>query len=83
MTIATNQPIGQLTVAELETLIAQIVRRVLREEIHQVSPAAGNGDAISPSLLATFGALEDDHSTDEIIAEIYKSRTISAVEVTW
>jgi hypothetical protein len=83
MTIATNQPISALTIAELESLITQIVRRVLREEIRRTSAVPGNGDAVPSPLLATFGAWEDERSADEIIAEIYKSRTVSAKEVAW
>ena len=74
MTIATNQPISALTIAELESLITQIVRRVLREEIRRTSAVPGNADAVPSPLLATFGAWEDERSADEIIAEIYKSR---------
>jgi len=71
-----NQPISTLTVAELEALITEIVRRVLREEMHQ--PARENGRTMSEELLATFGAWEDDRSADEIVAEIYASRTTSS-----
>ncbi len=70
-----NQPISTLTVAELEALITEIVRRVLREEIRQAAP--DNGRTIPEEFLATFGAWEDDRSSDEIVADIYTSRTTS------
>ena len=79
MLSASNQPISTLTVAELETLITEIVRRVLREEFRQAA-ASKNGDMLPEEFLATFGAWEDDRSIDDIVAEIYASRTVSAVE---
>ena len=74
-----NQPIGSLTVSELEALITETVRRVLREEIHGTIPS--NGEAISEEFLATFGTSEDDRPTDEIVAEIYAGRTASTADV--
>ena len=76
---APDQPISTLTVAELEALITEIVRRVLREEIRQAPPQ--NGGTMPEAFLATFGAWEDDRSTDEIVAEIYASRTVSTTDV--
>ncbi len=73
MLSASNQPISTLTVAELETLITEIVRRVLREEFRQ-AVASKNGDMLPEEFLATFGAWEDDRSIDDIVAEIYASR---------
>lgn len=73
---APDQPISTLTVAELETLITEIVRRVLREEMLQ--SVRENGRTMSEEFLATFGAWEDDRSADEIVAEIYASRTTSS-----
>ncbi|HLF27750.1 MAG TPA: hypothetical protein VJG32_15555 [Anaerolineae bacterium] len=74
-----NQPIGSLTVAELEALITETVRRVLREEIHGTIP--NNGEAISEEFFATFGTWEDDRPADEIVAEIYTNRTVSTVDI--
>ena len=71
-----NQPISTLTVAELETLITEIVRRVLREEIRGAIP--NNGETMSEEFLDTFGTWEDDRAADEIVAEIYASRTTSS-----
>ena len=79
MLSAPDQPISTLTVSELEALITQIVRRVLREEMRQAA-ASENGGTLPEEFLATFGAWEDDRSTDEIVAEIYASRTVSTTE---
>jgi hypothetical protein len=76
---APNQPIGSLTIAELETLITETVRRVLREEIHPTN--RHNGDKIPEEFLATFGTWEDDRPAGEIVTEIYASRTVSKADI--
>lgn len=79
LTVA-NQPINKLTVAELEMLITDIVRRVVREEIFRVPPRA-NGGTLSTAFLATFGAWEDDRAVDDIVNDVYESRTLSTTEL--
>ena len=78
---APDQPVGALSVAQFDSLVTEIVRRVLREETHATAAPAENGSAIPQELLATFGAWEDERPTDEIVAEIYSSRTRSTSEV--
>ncbi len=81
MTIQTapNKPISALTVTELENLIAEIVRRVLREEFRS-KVIQDNGRAMPKEFLATFGAWEDERSTEQIISEIYDSRNVSTLK---
>jgi len=78
--VTSDQPIGSLTVAELDALITRIVRRVLREET-PTSDRSDSAETLPDDFLATFGAWEDDHSADEIIADIYASRTIANPEI--
>jgi hypothetical protein len=75
-----NKPINTLTIAELELLVTDIVRRVIREEIHAESPKT-NGKSLPPEFLATFGAWEDARSAEEIITDIYTSRTLTTANV--
>ena len=78
--VTSDQPIGTLTVAELDALVTQIVRRVLREE-PPTPDRSDNPEALPDDFLATFGAWEDDHSVDEIVADIYASRTVAGPRV--
>jgi hypothetical protein len=70
-----NQSVSSLTVAELDSIISDIVRRVVREELHQ-SPAPK-----SDALLETFGSWIDTRTPEEIVTEIYDSRSLSASDV--
>ncbi|MGK7900781.1 MAG: hypothetical protein AB4352_05090 [Hormoscilla sp.] len=74
-----NQSISNLTVAELEAIIVEIVRKTIREERSNRESGSATEDPPS-ALLSTFGSWEDTRSTEEIIAEIYASRTISSGE---
>jgi hypothetical protein len=76
-----DRPVSQLTIADLEALIAEIVRRVLREEIQRATELPHNGHSLSEALLATFGTWEDSRPVETIISEIYESRTVSTGEV--
>jgi hypothetical protein len=77
---APNQPVSDMTVAELDALITDIVRRVLREETH--APRAGRrDDALPAELLATFGAWDDERSLAAVVADIYANRTITERDV--
>lgn len=78
---AREQPISALTVADLETIIAEIVRRVLREEMRRAAGPSANGKTLPELFLATFGAWEDARPAEAIAAEIYESRTVSTPEV--
>ncbi|MEM7794827.1 MAG: hypothetical protein AAF579_10290 [Cyanobacteria bacterium P01_C01_bin.118] len=68
-----------LSLSDLENLIQTIVRRVLRTELQQLqtSPVQLNQ---ADALLATFGTWEDKRSAEEIVADIYASRTDSSLE---
>ncbi len=66
-----DRRISDLTVADLEALITQIVRNALAQEKARppVLPPEG--------LLATFGSWQDERNAEEIIEDIYASRTVA------
>jgi hypothetical protein len=74
MKTISRKHLDNMTISELEVLIARIMRRVLREELG-LKPR--NGKGLSKEFLATFGAWKDDRPADNIIDEIYSTRTIS------
>lgn len=74
-----DKPISALTVSELESLITEIIRRALYEAFQEYSPS--NGEALPKAFLDTFGAWDDDRSSDEIVTEIYESRTVSKADL--
>jgi len=76
-----DTPISTLTVAELKSLVADTVRRVIREEMH-LETSKTNGENLPPDFLATFGVWEDNRSADEIVADIYANRTLAATDLT-
>lgn len=76
-----DQPISVLTVADLETMIVKIVQKVLTQETRrlgrgdlQVETAQTNNPP--KAFLATFGSWEDIRTAEEIIDDIYASRTL-------
>lgn len=74
MSFAPDRPISSLTVSDLELLISDTVRRVLREEIGQ--PSKHDKHVRLPeAFLSTFGAWEDDRTAEDLIAEVYATRT--------
>lgn len=80
-----DQPINVLTLSDLEALIVKIVQKVLTEEknlIEQGNLPLASAQTESPpqALLETFGSWQDDRTAEEIIDEIYASRTIPAEE---
>jgi len=74
--IEPNRRIGDLTVADLEALITQIVHKALAQDNSNAPPL------VPEALLATFGAWQDERSAEEIIEDIYASRTVSGREQT-
>ncbi len=80
-TFQSNQPVSTLTVGELETLIAETVRRILHEESGHAQTSPTAGEPLPQSLLETFGSWQDTRSTDEIIADIYHNRTLSERDI--
>lgn len=82
-----NQPVSVLTVADLETLLTKIVRQVIKEEMinlptQQVQPQATVTEHKLEKFMEKFGAWEDDRTDEEIIKEIYDSRSFSNSEDT-
>jgi hypothetical protein len=78
-----DQPLGNLTVADLEILMAAILPRLLKPYL-AFSNAVGV-DATQPpaSVLETFGSWEeDDQLTETIISNIYASRTLASADHT-
>ncbi len=76
-----NQFVTSLTVADLENIIADVVRRVLRDEMRFVPVSGENGKRLPEAFLATFGAWEDSRPAETIVSEIYESRTVSTLDV--
>ncbi len=76
-----NQPISTLTIADLEAIIAEVVRRVLREEMRRAADLPANGQSLSEAFLATFGTWEDPRPAEVIVSEIYGSRTAATSEI--
>jgi hypothetical protein len=77
-----EQPINALTVEDLEALIVKIVQKVLTQETQKlkqdnlpIEPTLKNNP--SEAFLETFGTWEDTRTTEEIIDDIYTSRTVS------
>jgi hypothetical protein len=77
-----DQPLGNLTVADLEILMAAILPRLLKPYL-AFSNAIG-ADAAQPpaSVLETFGSWDDDQLTETIISNIYASRTLGRADPT-
>lgn len=82
-----NQPVSVLTVADLEVLLTKIVRQVIKEEMinlptQQVQPKETAAEHKLEKFMEKFGAWEDDRTDEEIIKEIYESRSFSNSEDT-
>jgi hypothetical protein len=81
----TNQPVSVLTVADLEALLTKIVRQVIQEEMMSLKSQQVQQKEISPQhplekFMETFGAWEDERTDEEIIKDIYDSRSFSNSE---
>ncbi len=75
-----ERQINSLTVAELESLIVKIVRGVIKQEIANLrGESLPRKSAKTPpqEFLDTFGSWEDSRTAEEIIEDIYASRTFS------
>lgn len=78
----TNQPASVLTVADLEALLTKVVRQVIKEEMVNFSSQQLQSEKTSKEhpiekFMETFGAWEDDRTDEEIIKDIYDSRSFS------
>ncbi|AKG21645.1 hypothetical protein [Calothrix sp. 336/3] len=77
-----EQPLNNLTPADLEILITQIVKKVIKQETQKqqinitISPDSYTLPTPSQDLLNTFGSWEDNRNAEEIIDDIYASRTV-------
>lgn len=75
--LTSNQPISNLTEAELEALIVKIIKKVITQDTDKLDLQT---DVPPQAFLNTFGSWEDTHNTEEIIDDIYVSRTIPCEE---
>jgi hypothetical protein len=69
-----EQPLSNLTAADLEILITQIVQKVIKQEIQKQQPI--QTDNPLQNFLETFGSWEDTRTTEQIIDDIYINRTV-------
>lgn len=81
-----DEPINVLTVGDLEAIIVKIVQKVLKQETdkwkHRDLQEVETVQASHPSkaFLETFGTWEDTRTAEEIIDDIYASRTLPDTE---
>lgn len=80
-----DQPLNVLTVADLEALIVKIVQKVLTEERTRIGQEDFQSKSVKidfppQALLETFGSWQEERTAEEIIDEIYASRTIPTGE---
>lgn len=77
-----DEPINVLTVADLKAIIVKIVQKVLKQETdkreHRDLQEVETVQASHPpkAFLETFGTWEDKRTAEEIIDDIYASRTL-------
>ncbi|BAU62879.1 hypothetical protein STA3757_02300 [Stanieria sp. NIES-3757] len=64
-----EQNIGNLTRGQLEEIIKDIVQNTIKQETINAQ------ENQAQALAATFGKWEDDRTVEEIIKDIYDSRT--------
>jgi len=75
-----GQPLNNLTAADLEALITQIVKKVIKQETQNqeldltVKRESYASLTRSHDFLNTFGSWEDTRNAEEIIDDIYGSR---------
>ena len=77
-----DKPINVLTIADLEAIIVKIVQKVLKQEIgtlehRDLQEVETVENHLPKALLDTFGTWEDTRTAEEIIDDIYASRTLS------
>ncbi len=81
MTTQSDNSLSLLSFADLEALIIKIVQKVLTEQRsnlvqNKLELPTAKIDSPPQSLLETFGSWEDDRTPEEIIDELYASRTL-------
>ena len=78
---ATHQRLVKRLVAEVQTLPENLVQEVLDFVGYLRTKYDKNGEEDRrQALLATFGSWKDDRTPEEIIQDIYATRTISEGE---
>jgi hypothetical protein len=74
-----DQPVSVLTLAELQEIIVKIVKDVIQEQTHKQNSETVKVETENnhppKELLQSFGSWEDTRTAEEIIADIYSSRT--------
>lgn len=70
-----NQPISVLTVANLEALLTKVFQKVIRQELFNLKhPQVQSKESLAEhpleNFIETFGAWEDERTTEEIIKDI-------------
>lgn len=70
-----TQPITELTLAELEDLIKKIVRRTLQENSNNIQTSKS-----FQIFDETFGSWSESRNLEDIVNEIYESRTLDKSE---
>jgi hypothetical protein len=77
----THQRLIKQIADEAQSLPENLVQEVLDFIGYLRAKYEQNGEAAGPeALLATFGSWQDDREPDEIVQEIYATRTISEPE---
>ena len=76
--LESKQPLSLLTVADLEALIVKIVQKFIKKEISKLKDEdlqAIETSQTNRAFLNTFGTWKDSSTAEEIISDIYNSRT--------
>jgi hypothetical protein len=68
-----DESINGISMADLEALIIEMVEKVLKKEDSMIFQSQHPPKA----FLDTFGSWEDTRTVEEIVDDIYSSRTIS------
>jgi hypothetical protein len=81
----TNQPAIAIPVSDLEALLTKVVRKVIKEEMmnwptQQIQSETTLTEHPLEKFMEKFGDWEDDRTDEEIIKDIYDSRSISNSE---
>ena len=69
-----ERSLSNLKVTDLELLIAKTVKKVIKEETQQQQLLQSTNSL--QDFSETFGSWEDTRNTEEIIDDIYASRTV-------
>ncbi len=73
--IEPDRSVGDLTLADLQALVTKIVQEALKQEREWDNSKRAETDRFPDTFLATFGNWEDERQAEEIVHEIYSTRT--------